>query len=363
MVLPRVINGKDLGHSLSAGGIKTGVERMANFFTSIFNRLPAAVCWCLRLLVLVLFLPAPFPALAGDDTAPTLIVRHNYLYHLSNFSGAIPLESTAITIDEVRQEVYVLTSGDDAVQIFNASGMQVYRFAISKKFGEISDLALVGDGDMLLLGSHQRGGAVHLLRCDYRGEVQEEIVFTGQPPGFGNFQPSRLVLRQGRFYLADLGGMRVAVFDLQGRYLEHFDLGELLGKRGADDQLDGQMGGFDVDQDGALLFTVPTEFHGYRLRPGQELEYFGQAGGSPGRFNIVKGIAAGPDGLVFVTDSLKSVISVFDRNLNFLDEFGSRGIHADGLLVPQNLAVSQSGRLYVTQLAKQGIKVFRFTAQ
>jgi DNA-binding beta-propeller fold protein YncE len=336
---------------------------MANFFTTIFKRRPAAVSWRLRLLLLILFLSAPFPARAGDDTAPTLIIRHSYLYHLSSFAGTVPLESATFAIDEARQEVYVLTAGDDAVRIFNAAGMQVYRFAIGNQFGQISDLALVGDGDILLLGSRRRDDPARLLRCDYRGEVQGEIFFTGLPPELGGFQPSRLVLRQGRLYLADLGGMLVAVFDLQGGYLEHFDLGEILGKGGAGGQFEGEMGGFDVDRDGGLLFTVPTDFHGYRLRPGQELEYFGEPGGLPGRFNVVTGIAAGPDGLIFVTDSLKSVICVFDRNLNFLAEFGSRGIHADGLIVPQNLAVSRSGRLYVTQLAKQGIKVFRFTAQ
>lgn len=332
---------------------------MAKFFAIICNRVSASVWWCLPSF-LGLFLLTPFPALAGEESEATQIVTSSYLHHLGTFTGTVPFEWVPLTIDEARQEVYVLNPAEHSVQIFNVSGLQVYRFETDDRLGSVSDLALLEDGDLLLLCYPQSGSEATLFRCDYRGEPQEEIALTGLPPALGRFLPGRMVLRKGRLYLADMDDMRVAVFDLRGKYQEHFDLAKYLDLR-KDGPVNAGLGGFDVDQDGSMLFTVPTSFHGYRLRPGHELEEFGRPGGAPGRFNVVGGIGAGPDGLIFVADTLKSAILVFDRNFNFLSEFGYRGRHPESLVGPLNLAVSRSGRLYVTQLGKQGIKVFRFT--
>ena len=334
---------------------------MATSFAFILNRVSVPVRRCLRPAVLVFFLLVPTLALAGDEPEISQAVTSSYLYHLGTFTGTIPFEWVPIIIDEARQEVYVLNSGEHSVYIFNDSGLQVYQFDINDRLGNVGGLALLENGDILLLCYPPSGSEATLFRCDYRGDVQEEIAFTGLPPALGRFRPDRMVLRKGRLYLAQMGDLRVAVFDLQGKYLEHFDLAKLLGLRREDGPVNADLGGFDVDQDGTMFFTVPSMFHGYRLRPGHELEEFGRSGGAPGRFNVVGGIAAGPEGLIFTADTLKSAILVFDQNFNFLFEFGYRGSHPDSMVGPRNIAVSQSGKLYVTQLAKQGIKVFRFT--
>ncbi|MFH1019582.1 MAG: hypothetical protein V1782_03055 [Pseudomonadota bacterium] len=338
---------------------------MIQSFIVICNRGATVVQLCLRLAALAMLLLPPFPAMAEEDRAEaSQAVTASYLHHLGNFTGTIPFEWVPITIDEARQEVYVLNPAEHTVNIFNESGLEVYRFDTDERLGNIGGVAVLEDGDILLLCYPQRGGKAIPVRCDYRGDVREEFALTELPSAPGGFRPDQMVLRQGRLYLAETDDMRVAVFDLRGKYLEHFDLVKLLGltiKDGA--PVNVGMGGFDVDQDGALLFTVPTNFHGYRLRPGHELEEFGRAGGAPGRFNVVGGIVAGPDGLIFVTDTLKAAVLVFDRNFNFLSEFGYRGSHPESLIGPLNLAVSQRGRLYVTQLGKQGVKVFRFTVK
>ena len=337
---------------------------MATSLSFSCNRVSAQARRCLLLAVLLLFFLFPALALAEDASEATHItqaVTSSYLYHLGTFTGTIPFEWVPITIDEARQEVYVLNPGEHSVYVFNDTGLQVYSFETDDRLGNIGGLVLLENGDILLLCYPPPRSEPALFRCDYRGEVQEEIALTGLPPALDRFQPDRMVLRKGRLYLAEMGALRAAVFDLRGKYLEHFDLAKLLGLRREEGPVNADLGGFDVDQDGALLFTVPSKFHGYRLRPGHELEEFGMAGGAPGRFNVVGGIGAGPEGLIFVADTLKSAVLVFDQHFNFLSEFGYRGSHPDSLVGPRSLAVSQGGKLYVTQLAKQGVKVFRFT--
>ncbi|OGR00374.1 MAG: hypothetical protein A2505_08620 [Deltaproteobacteria bacterium RIFOXYD12_FULL_55_16] len=331
-------------------------------FAFIFNLVSTTARRGLRPILLALFfltlLLAPTLTLAAVESAGTQVVTTSYLHHLGTFTGTLPFEWLPIIIDEAHQEAYVLNPAEHSVLVFNASGLLIYSFD-TDRLGSVSDLAFLEDGDLLLLCSSSSGSGATLWRCDYRGEPQEEMAFTGLPPVMDGFRADRLILRKGLLYLADITDMRAAVFDLRGRFVEHFDLARLLELR-KEGPLEANLGGFDVDQDGALLFTVPTSFHGYRLRPGQELEEFGRAGGAPGRFNVVGGIAAGPEGLIFVSDLLKSAVLVFDQDFNFLVEFGYRGLHPTSLIGPKNLAVSKSGRLYVSQLGKQGIKVFRF---
>jgi hypothetical protein len=50
---------------------------------------------------------------------------------------------------------------------------------------------------------------------------------------------------------------------------------------------------------------------------------------------------------------------VYDRNAQFLMEFGGRGNGPGNLIVPQVLAVDGSDRLYVIQAGNRGVSVFR----
>jgi DNA-binding beta-propeller fold protein YncE len=62
-----------------------------------------------------------------------------------------------------------------------------------------------------------------------------------------------------------------------------------------------------------------------------------------------------------VVDRLKSAVMVFDKNFNFLVQFGSRGLRPDGLIVPDDIAIDSNDRIYVTQGRKRGVSVFKLT--
>jgi hypothetical protein len=116
------------------------------------------------------------------------------------------------------------------------------------------------------------------------------------------------------------------------------------------------MRGFSVDRDGNMLFTVASVFSAYVMSPEGKVRAFGQKGSTPGKFNIVSGIAADEEGRLFLTDSLRAVVMVFDPSFQFLGEFGYRGPDPENLVSPFNLAVG-NGRVYVTQ-SRGAVKAF-----
>ena len=66
-------------------------------------------------------------------------------------------------------------------------------------------------------------------------------------------------------------------------------------------------------------------------------------------------------GYYYVADKLKSAIIVFDKDFQFQLEFGYRGFSPENLNGPNNLALDDEGRLYVSQLGNRGISVFQIT--
>ena len=97
--------------------------------------------------------------------------------------------------------------------------------------------------------------------------------------------------------------------------------------------------GFSASQDGTLYFTASSLFSAFRQKEGSDLEQFGVAGGAIGKFGVVAGIESDKNGNIFVADRLRSVVLVFDKDFNFLTEFGYRGPLPQNLIVPDDIAV------------------------
>lgn len=280
-----------------------------------------------------------------------------YLWNLSNFTGVIPFTWVRVVPDQAHNEVYVCDGS--LIYVFNATGMEIYRFGEDERLGTPYDVAVLESGDLLLLSSFRDGSpSPALVRCDYRGEFLERRPVSGIPDGFGTFTPTRMVLRGEKLYLADLSQMRVAVGDRGGFIQESIDIAEILNmrERQVADYL--AIGGFDADHEGNLYFTMPTLFKAYRLSANRTVESFGKPGGAPGKFGVVSGIAVDRSGTIYVVDTLRCVVLAFDRDFDFQYEFGYRTPRPGGLVAPKEVAVSP-GRIYVTQQGVRGVTVYQ----
>jgi hypothetical protein len=293
------------------------------------------------------------PALGG--------VEVRYLYDLSNFTGMIPYSGAKIVRDNMRNETYVLYQ--DTVRVFNEAGMEVYSFRDADvDLGQMRDLAVLPDGDMLTLASNVGGKAGYqVTRRDYRGDPVSEITLKGLPPDFSKFSPSRMVYQDGLLYFADTSDLKIVVTGLDGQCRHSYDVRPLLDLKPKDqDKGSVEFRGFTVDRRGNMVFTIDVLFHAYVLNPdGVTLKTFGQAGSLPGKFNIAAGIAVDIRGDYFVSDILKGAVQIFDKNYNFLAIFGDWEGRAGTLRVPNDIAVSTDDLVYVSQGAGRGVSVYR----
>ncbi len=292
--------------------------------------------------------------------AKSQAVKGAFLYTLSNFTGVIPYSWGRVTVDRERNEVYLLYQ--NLVKVFNESGMEIYRFGDDLDIGQIVDVAIDREGNILLLAYRtiegQPKGSVYL--CNYRGEVASKIELKGLPEKFSEFFPNRMVYRNGNLYFISLLGLLVVVTDSEGNFKNAYDLFSIL-ELEEKDRGNVEVSGFSVDAKGNILFTIPVLFKAYVLSPDGKLNWFGKPGGAPGRFNVVAGIVEDSKGNYVIADKLKCAVLVFDKKFNFLTEFGYRGFRPENLIVPDDIAIDKNDRIYVTQARKRGVSVFKLT--
>lgn len=121
------------------------------------------------------------------------------------------------------------------------------------------------------------------------------------------------------------------------------------------------LGPFDVvlDSTGRLLIT---DSPGYRVvcvdRAKGTLSSFGKPGSVIGRFNYPRGIAVGPDELLYVVDSNNCRIQCFSGTGEVKRVFGSIGSIGGAMATPQGIHVDEKGRVLVADTRNHRIQIF-----
>lgn len=297
------------------------------------------------------------PTFASNE----VIVSH--LHKLANFSGTVPYNEATISVDRYHDEVYVLYQ--NFVRIYNAAAMEVYGFGNDPSLGWMRDLAVDERGDIFLLsyGDRVAGSdqpSYFIVRCNYRGEPQESTTVKGLPPEYSRLLPQRLFYRDGHFLLVSKSQMLAVQTDRNGTFRKGYDFADLI-EIPEKDRPDTEIFGFSVDGKGNMLFTVPVLFQAFRVSPDGRVASFGKGGSAPGMFGVVSGIVADDHGNTLVADSQRNVVMVFDPEFRFLTEFGYYGSKPQNLVRPRDIAMGNSGKLYVVQLGQRGISVFSVT--
>ena len=310
--------------------------------------------WHLKNIILVLSLTGIL--FLGHSTYTLGSVKSNFLYTLSDFTGPIAYNWARVSVDEERNEVYVLYQ--NTLRIFNEAGMEIHRFGDDLDLGYIIDIAVEPNGNILLLAFKQSGGEI--IRCNYRGVPKSTVKLNNLPDEFSKFSPNRMVYKDGNLYFASLGEMKIVIADNQGNFKKSYDLIPLL-ELEEKDRGNMEVIGFSVDREGNILFTVPTLFKACVLSPEGKMNWFGRPGSTSGKFNVVAGITKDSKGNYLVVDKLKCAVMVFDKNFKFLTQFGYRGSKPDNLIAPDDIAIDKNDRIYVTQARKRGVSVFKMT--
>lgn len=303
--------------------------------------------------VTALILGATLWSLSAFAAAPEGV---RYLYFLSDLNGHLPFNNVAMSVDRQHDELYLYDMADQAIRVFNASGMEIYRFNSSDYPGRLLGLFPAGSGVLLLLTENNR--ELTLFTCDERGKVKSSRTLPG--PQGREFHPDLFIGQNDHFYLADRAQMLVFVCNPQGGEEQLFDIATLLDMTDAQ-RSDAGLSGFNVSPQGEILFTVATEFLAGRIALDGTIRTFGSKGSTPGKFNIIGGIAADEAGNFYVAESLRCTVIVFDKNGRYLQQISQRGEAPDRLIGPDEVMVLND-RIYVSQMRSRGVSVFQVSS-
>jgi uncharacterized protein (TIGR03663 family) len=108
------------------------------------------------------------------------------------------------------------------------------------------------------------------------------------------------------------------------------------------------------------VVTTPAEEEPYEKarRPLAAMRTWGVQGSGPGQFEDPRGIAVGPEGRVYVSDSGNHRVQVFDGEGEFLHQWGTQGSGPGQFQEPWGLAVAPSGEVYVADTWNHRVQVF-----
>jgi DNA-binding beta-propeller fold protein YncE len=158
------------------------------------------------------------------------------------------------------------------------------------------------------------------------------------------------------FYIGDNGLGRILVFGPDLAYRRTI---------GAEGEVQ-TPSGLAIDDARRRLYVVDTRRHvvvAYDLGTGRIVARVGKRGVGNGEFNYPTGVAVGPDGVVYVTDTMNCRVEVFDSDLKFLRTFGSQGITPGQFLRPKGIAVDGDNVVYVVDSDFNNFQLLTSTGQ
>lgn len=296
------------------------------------------------------------------------------IIYLRDFKGAADFEKTNST-----QKFLTWLTGDR-----------------DKKLPFIAPYGIAVDGlgriwvaDMGIRGVHQ---------FDLAKEKASYIFYAGTTPLATPAGVAVDVERQ-RLYISDTTLAKVFLFDLEGRFVETWDVPDNFGRpAGLAVDKSGQLYVVDAQKNrlnilspaGTLLRTITSstlpeltfntpsnvalnaqgqifvvDSMNFRVEffsaAGESLGTIGSVGDGPGYFARPRGIAIDGDGHIYVADASFDNIQVFDSNGRLMIHFGQPGKEQAGeFSLPAGMTFDQHNRLYVVDSFNQRLQIFEY---
>jgi len=164
-----------------------------------------------------------------------------------------------------------------------------------------------------------------------------------------------------RLYVVDVGGKRIAVFDLDTlKFLRYF--AEIKDKNADRTGALTSPNGIAIDPDGLLYITDAI---GARVlvydTDGNFVRTWGKRGDGPAMFGRPRGIAIDVDGHVYVADALLNRVQVFSPEGKPLMDFSGRGFGPGQFMLMAGLATDSRNRIVAVDQVPPRIQLFRYT--
>lgn len=279
---------------------------------------------------------------------------------VSGLDASVPFSSPrSIAIDFRHKEIYVANTGGHRIEIFdfkgNVRGQFVHRVLTPE--GDSVDglprgLALDGSGHLLVVD--QLAGYVDVL--DYRGYSVGRLELPLQNGNINDGPGAVTVTRGGLILVATRGD--------SGRVHQFAPDFTSLGAWGAPGtgpgRLTGVMG-MAATPDGRVVIVSPTTEFAVQVfsENGRFVLGFGRHEIGEGNFSFPSGVAVTNDGRIWVTDELRQVVQVFDSSGKYVGAVGSGGRAPGEFMYPSALASDGDSLLAVAERVGNRFQLFK----
>ena len=157
-------------------------------------------------------------------------------------------------------------------------------------------------------------------------------------------------------YVADGTTGNIMVFNQAGQYLQ-----SLGGQKWFD-----RLTHVAVDDEGKRVYAVDTggvgsENHHIRVfdvETGKHLSDIGKRGDKEGELNLPRDIALDDSGKVYVVDGGNFRVQVFNRHGDFIQQIGKLGRQYGDFARPKGIAIDRQGNIYVSDTAHGNYQIF-----
>ncbi|MHC4359027.1 MAG: NHL repeat-containing protein [Planctomycetota bacterium] len=252
---------------------------------------------------------------------------------------------TALYIDELAEELYILDVGSNRrVVVANLEGTVLYHFPlIAVKRMELTDIAVDKTGRIYLAGGKD------VAVFDYKGEFQRYLDLSFLPEDTTLSVQSIELDEEGNIYLG-ISGAKSEIVTLKND-------GELVSRIKTGDRFKNFLG---LTKEDGFTFLDPYYFKVFTTDvEGNVRVSFGRVSSLLGGFSLPSSLAIHKKkDLIFILDSNRGMVIVFDREGKVIFEFGG----TDLFNWPRQLAVDPNGRIYVADGTSK-IRVFEVIEQ
>ena len=171
--------------------------------------------------------------------------------------------------------------------------------------------------------------------------------------------PMGIAIADGRVYIADSGNHRIAVFDLQGLFINSLVLPVAIMAHPLDVALPEPVS--LIVNDGVITWADRRNHQLCRtdIKSGEPLRCWGKRGEAKGEFQFPFQLTIDRDNYLHVVDVLNARVQVFNAQAQHFIDVGRFGLEEGELYRPNGLAFEAEGGLLVSDVYRGTVSIFR----
>jgi predicted membrane-bound mannosyltransferase len=195
-------------------------------------------------------------------------------------------------------------------------------------------------------------------------EIQPSQIISG-----GGNAPGQLAAPRGiaiaaddSIYVADSHNNRIQHFATDGKLINSWGTYANIIDGSAPAGTFNEPWGIAVGPDGSIYVTDTWNYRIQKFSPlGEFIRMWGtyNIGSSPQGLYGPRGIIVDKDGKVFVTDTGNKRVVIYDSDGNYLSEFGSAGLDVGNLDEPVGITMDNEGKIYIADTWNRRVQVFQ----